>query len=133
MLRCITIDDEPLALQLISSYVREIPFLELVKSCTTLAGAAEVLSAGKIDLIFLDIVMPGQNGIQFMKSFKQPPAVIFTTGHSKYAIEAFELNAMGYLMKPISFDHFLHVTERAYRILYSRSKLGLRNPSIDGY
>ena len=106
MKNCLIVDDEPLALGIIESYVNEHEQLHLVKKCNTAFDAYEVLHQVKIDLIFLDIKMPGLNGIDFIKSLKNPPAVIFTTAFAEYAATSYELDAIDYLLKPITLKRF---------------------------
>lgn len=112
MIRCIIIDDEPLARQLIESHVRQVKTLELVAVCETAMEAFEVLHRESVDLLFLDIQMPGITGLNFLRSLKNPPAVIFTTAFTEYAIDAFELEAIDYLLKPITFERFLKAVQK---------------------
>lgn len=106
MINCLIVDDEPLALDIIESYVKDNEQLYLVKKCNTAFEAFEVLHHVKIDLLFLDIKMPGLNGIDFIRSLKDPPAVIFTTAFSEYAVASYELEAVDYLLKPITLERF---------------------------
>ncbi|MCI2082298.1 MAG: LytTR family DNA-binding domain-containing protein [Bacteroidales bacterium] len=115
MIKCIAIDDEPLALTQLEGYIRKVPFLELVKSCRDAISAIEFLDEGEADLIFIDINMPGINGLDFVKSLKKRPMVIFTTAYSEYAIEGFKVNAVDYLLKPFDYSDFLRATNKAYR------------------
>ena len=103
---CIIVDDEPLAIDVISQYIHKVPQLNLITSCSDPLEAFKVLNQQKIDLIFLDIEMPEINGIQFLKSLSNPPAVILTTAYREYAIESYEVEVIDYLLKPISFDRF---------------------------
>ncbi len=112
MTSCLIIDDEPLARQLIEAHVRQVKHLELVASCETAMEAFEWLHKTNIDLIFLDIQMPGINGLNFFKSLKDPPKVIFTTAYSEHAVEAFELEAVDYLLKPVTFERFLKAVQK---------------------
>ena len=104
MIRCIIIDDEPLALQQMEGYVKKIPYLELVASCQSAIDAQKVLETEKIDAMFCDINLPELNGLDFVKSLNNPPMVVFTTAYSEYAVEGFQLNAIDYLLKPFGFD-----------------------------
>lgn len=104
--RCLIIDDEPLAAELIADHFEKIPQLELVKSCHNAIEALEIITNQQIDLLFMDIQMPMITGIEFMKSLNKPPKVIFTTAYREYAIESYELDVVDYLLKPISFDRF---------------------------
>ncbi len=106
MKNCLIVDDEPLALDIIESYVNGNEQLCLIKKCNTAFEAFEVLHHVKIDLLFLDVKMPGLNGIDFIKSLKNPPAVIFTTAFSEYAVASYELEAIDYLLKPITLERF---------------------------
>lgn len=113
-LRCVIIDDEPLARQLIESHCRQIGNIEIVASCKSALDAFQVLHDGpSIDFMFLDIQMPGITGLSFLKSLKEPPKVIFTTAYTDHAVEAFELEALDYLVKPITFERFFKAVQRA--------------------
>ena len=111
-IKCITVDDEPLALRVIQSHVEKLDDVELVATCSNALDAFKLLRKHKVDLIFLDIQMPELNGIQFLKSLENPPAIVFTTAYRNYAIEAFDLNVLDYLLKPISFSRFLKTINR---------------------
>jgi two-component system, LytTR family, response regulator len=106
MIRCIAIDDEPLALDLIANYCAQIDYLDLKKTFTRPSAASEYLSKFPVDLLFLDIQMPDISGIDFYRSLKYEKPVIFTTAYSSYAVEGFNLNAVDYLLKPIRFGRF---------------------------
>lgn len=106
MIRCICIDDEPLALEMMEEFIKKVPFLQMVTSCKNAIDAYEVLEHENIDLIFVDVEMPEINGIQFVQSLKQKPYIIFSTAYKKYALEGFELDVIDYLVKPFSFDRF---------------------------
>ena len=116
-MNCILIDDEPLALDILSDYVQKIPFLNLKYKCNNAFEALEVIRDEKIDLIFCDIQMPNVSGIDFIKSLDPRPMVIFTTAYSKYAVEGFDLNVVDYLLKPIPFDRFLKAVNKANELL----------------
>ena len=106
MLKCIAIDDEPLALRQIESYIRKIPYLELTASCNNALEAQQYLAGQHADLIFVDINMPDLSGVEFVRSLVERPMVIFTTAYSEYAVEGFKLDAVDYLLKPFSFADF---------------------------
>lgn len=116
-MKCIIIDDEPLALELLEDFISKISFLELVASCSSGFEATTVLQEHAIDLIFTDIEMPDFSGIDMIKSLDQKPMFIFTTAYSHYAVEGFNLNAIDYLVKPIPFHRFLKAVTRAQQAL----------------
>jgi|APTNR8051073442_1049403.scaffolds.fasta_scaffold01476_5 DNA-binding LytR/AlgR family response regulator len=113
MINVIIVDDEPLAQDVLETYIEKIPELHLVQKCNNAFEANEALKNGSIDLMFLDIQMPQLTGIDFLKTLNKPPLVIFTTAYSNYAIEGFELNALDYLLKPISMERFLKAVNKA--------------------
>ncbi|MCB0517766.1 MAG: response regulator transcription factor [Lewinellaceae bacterium] len=110
---CLVIDDEPVARKGIAGYVEQVPFLSLAGTCKGALEANEMLHEHQVDLLFLDIQMPDLTGTEFVRSLEHPPAVIFTTAYRDYAIEGFELNALDYLVKPISFQRFLKAANKA--------------------
>ena len=112
-LNCLIIDDEPLARKGIKEYIEDVDFLSLAGEFDSPLKAMDVVSSGKVQLIFLDIQMPKITGLQFFKSLQQAPPVIFTTAYPQYALDGFELNALDYLVKPISFDRFLKAALKA--------------------
>lgn len=111
---CIIVDDEPLAQQVLEDYIITIPFLTLRAKCSSAFEAFDILRKEKIDLIFLDIHMPNVSGIDFINSLENKPIFIFTTAYSEYALDAFNLNALDYLVKPIPFDRFLKAANKAF-------------------
>lgn len=113
MIRCITIDDEPLALIQLTGYIEKVPFLKLVKACNSALEALDLLAKDPVDLIFADINMPDLNGVDFVKSLVNKPIIIFTTAYTEYAIEGFRVNALDYLLKPIAYPDFLKATNKA--------------------
>ena len=126
-MKCVIIDDEPLALELLEDFISKIPFLELAATCSNGFDAATVLQEQKIDLIFTDIEMPDFSGIDFIKSLDYKPMFIFTTAYSHYAVEGFNLNAIDYLVKPIPFHRFLKAATRALNSLPPKEKEELPN------
>ena len=106
MLKCIAIDDEPLALRQLKSYIEKIPYLELTATCNNALEAQQFLAGQHADLIFVDINMPDLSGVEFVRSLVDRPMVIFTTAYSEYAVEGFKLDAVDYLLKPFSFADF---------------------------
>jgi two-component system, LytTR family, response regulator LytT len=121
MIRCITIDDEPLALRQIASYIDKTPFLELAGQYESALQAIEVLSSTRIDLMYVDINMPDLNGINFVKALGNPPLVVFVTAYSEYAIDGFAVNAIDYLLKPLGYKEFLKSANKARRIYETAS------------
>ncbi|MEP7195680.1 MAG: LytTR family DNA-binding domain-containing protein [Saprospiraceae bacterium] len=107
MIKTIIVDDEPLALEILESYIKQVKEIQLVAKCVNALDANQLLNNEKIDLMFLDIEMPMLRGTDLLKLIKDPPQVIFTTAYPEFAVEGFELNALDYLLKPISFDRFL--------------------------
>ena len=112
MIRCLAIDDEPLALRQLASYIEKIPFLELVESCESALDAHTVMEKEPIDAIFIDINMPDLNGMDFVKSLTSPPMVVFTTAYSEYAIDGFKVDAVDYLLKPFGMDDMLRAANK---------------------
>src|SRR6476646_837556 len=107
MMKCIAIDDEPLALKLLEDNISKLPYLELVASCRNVFDAMKVLEVNTIDLLFSDIQMPGLTGIQFVGSLQKKPMVIFITAYKQYALEGFDLEVVDYLVKPVALDRFI--------------------------
>ncbi|RPE08340.1 DNA-binding response regulator [Chitinophaga lutea] len=112
-IRCLIVDDEPLARKGLKEYIEDVPFLELAGECDSPVKAAAILQTQPVQLLFLDVQMPRMTGIEFLRSLPQPPLVIFTTAHPDYAVESFELNALDYLLKPISFERFMKAVMKA--------------------
>lgn len=115
-MRCIAIDDEPIALKVIERFVKKVPFLESLGSFQNPVEASLFLQENPTDLIFLDIQMPDLTGIQFLQSLTHPPKVIFTTAYSEYAAESYDLDAVDYLLKPIPFERFLKAVNKAFKL-----------------
>lgn len=120
MIRCIAIDDEPLALKQISKYIEGADFLTLVAACGSAAEARKVLDSEPVDAMFLDINMPDQSGMDFVRSLQAPPAIIFTTAHSDYALEGYKLDAVDYLLKPFGLDEFMRAANKLRRMMDAR-------------
>lgn len=121
MIRCIAIDDEPLSLTQIAKYIEKIPYLELVGKCRDALDAMKVLNEETVDLMFVDINMPDISGLDFVRSLSVRPKVIFTTAYSEYAIEGYKVEAVGYLLKPFSFEDFMTTVDRVYRTIRENS------------
>jgi DNA-binding LytR/AlgR family response regulator len=117
MIRCVAIDDEFLALEVIENYVGRLPFLELAGTFTNALEALPLLTGETIDLLLLDIEMPDINGLAFLKTLKKTPLVIFTTAYAQFAPEGFEVDAVDYLIKPVPFDRFLKGVQKAQQRL----------------
>ena len=133
IIKCLAIDDEPLALGMMSTYISRTPFLELKGACRSGFDAMEILSNQNIDLLFVDINMPDINGLDFVRSLHFKPKIIFTTAFSEYAVEGFKLDALDYLLKPIGYDDFLRAANKArdhFDTLASNSK---RDTQHDDY
>jgi len=119
MIKCICIDDEPLALKQMISYIERTPFLELRGDFDSALAALSFLQNEKVDLMFVDINMPDLSGMDFVKNLENPPGIIFTTAYSEYAIEGYKVDAIDYLLKPISYVEFLKSAEKAKRKISS--------------
>lgn len=112
MLRCLIVEDEPLAADILVEYVKRIPFLELKGTCADSIEALEVMQRETIDLILLDIHLPGLKGLDFIRTLQNPPAIILTTAYHQYALEGYELSVVDYLLKPIEFKRFLEAVNK---------------------
>ncbi len=112
MIRCMAIDDEPLALQQIAAYIGKVPFLELAAQCQSALEAHAFLQHDTVDVIFCDINMPDLNGMDFIKALAAPPLVVFTTAYAEYAVEGFKVNAVDYLLKPFGLQDFMRTANR---------------------
>ncbi len=132
-IKCVLVDDEPLALDVLESYIKRVDGLELTARCDNAMKAFEVLRNHNVDLIFLDIQMPKLNGIDFLKTLQNPPKVIFTTAYRDYAIEAFDLDAVDYLLKPIPFGRFLKALSKAFGQIQSASQNIINNDEYEPY
>lgn len=112
MIRCLAIDDEPLALQQLAAYIGKVPFLELAAQCQSALEARKFLEQDTVDAIFCDINMPDLNGMDFVKSLQAAPMVVFTTAYAEYAVEGFKVNAVDYLLKPFGLQDFQRAANR---------------------
>ena len=125
MIRCMAIDDEPLALQQIVAYIGKVPFLELAAQCQSALEAHQFLQHDTVDVIFCDINMPDLNGMDFIKALVAPPLVVFTTAYAEYAVEGFKVNAVDYLLKPFGLQDFMRAANRVKdRINNEKSVIG---------
>ncbi|TPD73346.1 LytR/AlgR family response regulator transcription factor [Flavobacterium microcysteis] len=111
-IKCLVVDDEPLAIRLIEKHIAKIDNLEVVATCNTALKAFEILNLQRIDLLFIDIKMPNITGIEFLKNLKNPPKTILTTAYREYAIEGYDLGVVDYLLKPITFERFLKAVDK---------------------
>lgn len=112
MIRCLLVEDEPLAAEVLKDYIQQVPFLNLVDTCSDALFALEVLKKEHIDLIFLDIHLPGLKGVDMLASLVHPPQVILTTAYHEYALQGYELNVVDYLLKPIEFKRFYQAVSK---------------------
>lgn len=112
-IKCLIADDEPIALELIESYVNKTPFLELCGKCSNGLEVLDLLAKEEIDLLFLDIQMPGLNGLELSKTLRKKHRVVFTTAFDKYALEGFKVDALDYLLKPFDYNEFLSAANKA--------------------
>ncbi|HEY9195754.1 MAG TPA: LytTR family DNA-binding domain-containing protein [Mucilaginibacter sp.] len=117
MIRCLVVDDEPLALHILEDYISKMPFLQLVKATTNPIEALTMVQAAEVDLVFLDVQMPELTGIQFLKIANGKAKVILTTAYPQYALEGYELDVVDYLLKPIAFDRFFKSVQKAQSII----------------
>src|SRR5688500_13164942 len=120
MLRCIAIDDEELALELLVDNIQKVPFLQLVATCNNPLEAIKVLQEEQIDLVFLDIQMPGLTGLQFIQTISKDIMFILVTAYEKYALEGYNLNVVDYLVKPVGLDRFIKACNKANELYQLR-------------
>ena len=122
-INCVITDDEPIAREIVLNYCNHLTFLNVVASCSNALEAKAVLQKEKIDLIFLDINMPVLDGLTFIKTLRQPPQIIFTTAYKEYALNAFEVAAVDYLLKPFSLDRFIVAVDKALERLTKQTRI----------
>lgn len=115
MIKCIAIDDEPLALRQLQTFIEKTPYLQLVAACQDAFEAIKILGEEQVDAVFADINMPDLSGLDFVRSLKQPPLIVFTTAYSQYAVDGFRVNAIDYLLKPFGMPEFLQSAEKVKR------------------
>ncbi|MDR3694627.1 LytTR family DNA-binding domain-containing protein [Mucilaginibacter sp.] len=127
MITCIAIDDEPKALEVIERYCRKISLVDLKASFREPVKAIEFMNRENVDLIFLDINMPDVSGMQLVQTLSNRPMIIFTTAYSHYAVESYDLNAVDYLLKPITFERFLAAINKAETLFAMKNKTGVKN------
>lgn len=120
LLRCLIVDDEPIAIKGVVNFINQLDFLEVADTCTSAMKATEILKAKEIDLMFLDINMPMLSGLEFLQSLDKSPLTILTTAYSEHALEGFRLNVVDYLMKPLEFQRFFQAANKALSIFQSR-------------
>jgi len=132
-IRCLIVDDEPLARDIIENFVSRIEQLELVSTCATAIEAFNLINKYEIDLLFLDIQMPEITGVEFLKELNNPPKVIFTTAFDGYALDAFNLNAVDYLVKPIEFSRFLKAVNKIFERVKISPSVSARYEEKDNY
>src|SRR6201996_2843605 len=129
MIRCLVVDDEPLALHIIEDYISKVPFLTLVKSTTNPIEALTMVQEGGVDLVFLDVQMPELTGIQFLKIANGKAKMILTTAYPQYALEGYELDVVDYLLKPIAFDRFFKAAQKAQAIIHPSKHITTTEPA----
>jgi DNA-binding LytR/AlgR family response regulator len=131
-IRALIVDDEPHAIAVLEKYLSQFSQMELVGKCADAIQAFQLLQQKPVDLMFLDIKMPGIKGTDLLRSLKNPPKVIFTTAYSEYALEGFELNAVDYLLKPISFERFLRAVDKVYQLTDHKPKTNITHEAPTG-
>lgn len=130
MLRCLAIDDEELALELLEDNIKKVPYLQLVAGCSSPLEAMKIVQEQKIDLVFLDIQMPGLTGLQFIQSLPQQCMYILVTAYEKYALDGYNLNVVDYLVKPVALDRFMKACNKAWELYTLRNKEGQQKEPV---
>ena len=133
MLKCIAVDDEPLALELLEDNISKLPYLQLVGKCSNAIEAMKMLQSQSVDLIFLDIQMPGLTGLQFIQSLSQKPMIILITAYEKFALDGFNLDVVDYLVKPVPLERFIKACNKAWELYQLKSNTGQTNTSPAEY
>lgn len=134
MIRCLAIDDEPLALNKLKRNILKFPYMELVDAFVNVERAKKVLETEHIDVIFVDIEMPDMNGLKFVQQMNKPPMVVFVTAYPQYALESYSVSAVDYLLKPYSSEHFERTMEKVYRqwsLLNAQNESGVDNDDAE--
>lgn len=121
MIKTLIVDDEPLALDILETYIEKLPDLQLVGRCDNVIDANEIIQNEDIDLVFLDIKMPQMTGVELVRSLSNPPKIVFTTAFEEFAIDGFELNAVDYMMKPVAFERFMKAVNKVKESLGSKA------------
>src|SRR5579863_3477401 len=132
-IKCIIVDDEPLARKGLAEYVSEVDFLELVAKCENPIAANKILLEQKIDLMFLDIQMPKMTGLELLKTLNEPPMVIFVTAYDDYDLQGFELDVLDYLLKPVSLERFLKAVNKVREFYALKHNAGVDNSKQPDY
>src|SRR5688572_33438207 len=129
-LKCVVVDDEPIARQIVEKYCSYLPDVDIVGSCGDALMAKEIVSTQEVDIIFLDINMPVLDGLAFVKTLRKQPQIIFTTAYKEYAHDAFDVSACDYLLKPFSLERFIQAVEKAKGQIHPRASVLAIEPSV---